>query len=147
MANVPQNSPGTFAARHLAGEHVVHIPDLLDSEVYRNGDPGRRAMVELGGARSAVSVSLLNDQAIRGGIAIYRQEARPFSEKEIALLENFAAQAVIAMENARLLGALQARTEELAARNSAFSEQIEHAHHLRENQHLFVDSSFDKNKK
>jgi len=99
----PAHGPGTGPARILAGERVVHIADLAAEEPYKAGDPQRRAFVDLGGARSLVCVPLLRDDAVLGIIAVYRQEVRPFSDNQIALLQNFAAQAVIAFENARLL--------------------------------------------
>ncbi len=122
MTHPPVPTAGNFASLMLAGERVIHIEDLADTDAYRNNALGRRAMVDLGGARAVVCVPLLTDSAIRGAIVIYRQEPRPFLDKQIAVLENFAAQAVIAMENARLLSELQARDEDnrrLIARQSA----------------------------
>ena len=107
--------PGSFAARVIAGEYVIHIPDLKEEEAYRSGNAVRRAMVDLGGARTAIAVALHVDGQIRGGLIIYRQEVRPFSDKQIALLENFASQAVIAMENARLLTEQQEALEQQTA--------------------------------
>src|SRR5262249_4530691 len=105
--------PGTGPARILAGERVVHIPDLVATEPYRLGDPDRVALVGLGGARAYLLMPLLKDTTVLGYIMIYRKKVGSFSEKQIALLENFAAQAVVAMENARLLNELRDRTRAL----------------------------------
>src|SRR5436190_6134047 len=99
--------------RMLAGDDVVHLPDLADTDDYRSGYPTVVALYELGGARSALGVALRKDGKFLGDFLLYRKEVRPFSENQIGLLQNFAAQAVIAMENARLLDEIRQRQAEL----------------------------------
>jgi two-component system, NtrC family, sensor kinase len=101
--NPPTHAADTAPARILQGEQVVHIVDLAAEDAYQRGDPRRRALVDLGGVRSHLGVPLLMDGRVRGMIGVFSQEIRPFTDKQIALLQNFAAQAVIAMENARLI--------------------------------------------
>src|SRR5258706_137509 len=90
--------PGSAPYRFLHGERsVIQNIDLAAEDLYRAGDPQRRALVDLGGARTAMQVPLCRDEAVLGVITIYRQEGRRFTGKQIALLEKFAAQGGISM--------------------------------------------------
>src|SRR5262249_29742103 len=96
-------SAGMALDRIIQGEDLVHTEDITADGVYRSGDPQRRLVADQTGARSGIWVALRKEAVLLAAFVIYRTEVRPLAAKEIALLQNFAAQAVIAMENARLI--------------------------------------------
>ena len=106
---------GSPLDRLLEIKDVIHIPDLRQEQSYIDRQPRIVSLVETAGARTHLVVPLLKDRDLVGAIVIYRQEVRPFSDKQVELVKNFATQAVIAIENARLLSELRESLQQQTA--------------------------------
>jgi class 3 adenylate cyclase len=123
-------STGTALDQMAATKSVAQTPDAQTDPSYRD-DPQRALFLQQTGGRTVVCIPLMKEADLVGGFSVYRQEVRPFTEKQIALLQNFAAQAVIAIENARLLDDLNKLNRQLEQRVAEQVGEIERMGRLR----------------
>jgi signal transduction histidine kinase len=126
---VVRPSPDVPLARVAQTRKSVHIVDMRDDDGYRSGAPLPVAAVEVAGMRTLLLVPMLKDAEVIGEVAIYRTEVRAFTERQIGLIENFADQAVIAIENVRLFREIQDKSAQLEIANQHKSEFLANMSH------------------
>jgi class 3 adenylate cyclase len=123
--------PETPMGRLVETRQLVHVADIRSEPAYVEGFRPLRELADIGGGRTLLTVPMLKENEVVGAFAIYRQEVRPFTDKHIALIQNFAAQAVIAIENTRLLDDLNKLNQQLEQRVSDQVGEIERMSRLR----------------
>jgi adenylate cyclase len=118
-------TPGTGLGRIEANRVSVSIDDVVSEHIYAKGDPLRIATADLGGARSFAAIPMLAGETMKGAITIYRQQVHPFSQHHVDLVDKFAGQPVIALENTRLLKQARSLSDELEALSRSLKAQVD----------------------